>query len=260
MAIWKRACTNSADMSRVLITIPVYNESKIIKKNLEVLCDACAADIPEHDWFVEVADNASDDGTASIVEQVMQSRPRVLLRRIATRGKGGAIRASWLAHAHDQDVLVFMDADLAADVHALPRLIGPIVRDETDLCCGSRFVGASKVERSFLRNAVSWAFRLWQRLVLGLPVKDSQCGFKAASSQLVRDIVPRMRETGFLVDAELLAFANARRFRIAEIPVDWIEHRDASRQSTVKLWRDGWKFLWGAWRIRRRVHLSTASR
>ena len=247
-------------MARILIVIPVYNESNIIAKNLLTLCDACAADLPEHEWKIEVADNASNDGTASIVEQMMRSQSRILLRRISVRGKGGAICASWLAHASDSDVLVFMDADLAADVHALPRLIGPVVRNETDLCCGSRFVGASKVQRSFLRNAVSWAFRLWQKLVLGLPVKDSQCGFKAASSQLVRDIVPRMRETAFLMDAELLAFANARRYRITEIPVDWVEHRDASRQSTVRLWRDGWKFLWGAWRIRRRVHLSTAAR
>jgi len=240
-------------MSRILITMPVWNESLIIAKNLEILSDVCTKDLDGHDWRIEVADNGSQDGTPAIVEDLMPRFPHVSLRRISERGKGRAICASWLAQAPTSDILIFMDADLAADVRAIPRLIGPILRGEGDIVCGSRYIGTARIERSWFRKFVSRTFRLWQKLVLGLPVEDSQCGFKAASSHVVQTIVPRMRETAYLVDAELLAFAKASGHRIVEIPVDWIENRDKARRSAIKLYADVWEFLWGTWRIRQRV-------
>ena len=80
------------------------------------------------------------------------------------------------------------------------------------------------------------------------------------SARTIREIVPLLRETAWLFDSELLALARRRGFVIRELAVDWIEHRDGRRQSTLHVWKDGWGFIYGVWRIRRRVHkLSTVT-
>lgn len=246
-------------MSRILITVPVWNEASIIEANLLTLERACEQAWPEGNWMVEVADNGSTDETGTIVKRLTQNHPRLRYRFIPERGKGGVIQISWLASQQDFDAFVFLDADLAADVRALPRLVAPILEGRADVVVGSRFFDGSKVTRSPMREILSRCFRVWQFIILKLPVRDAQCGFKAASARVVREVVPKLCERKWLFDSELLAFAAKMNFRIQEIPVDWIERRNPMRRSAIRLWKDGKEFFVGVLRIRRRLRkLSTA--
>lgn len=234
-------------MSRILITIPTWNEAAVIGRNLHILKRNIAERLPAHDVTVEVADNGSTDGTREIVRGI----DGVKLLEIAERGKGRAIRESWKAHPETADVVAFMDADLAADLSALPSLIDPIVSGRADLVCGSRFAPGARIERAWLREAASYAYRALQTMVLRLPVRDAQCGFKAMSASAARQVLPLSREHGWMFDTELLALAAERRFRVLEIPVAWIEHRDPARRSAISVFRDGWGFIQGLFRIKR---------
>ncbi len=247
-------------MARILLTVPTWNEETCITANLHTLHAACAEIFRDHDWSVEVADNGSTDHTKACVKSVMAELPQVALREIMERGKGGAIRESWRAHRETTDVFVFLDADLAADVHALGRLVRPILDGTAECSCGSRFLPGTKTERSFLRECLSRLFRSWQRLMLHLPVRDTQCGFKAVSRAVVENVLPLLEERTWLFDTEMLALAHRQGMRIVEIPVDWVEHRDAARRSALRVWKDGWLFVGGVFRIRRRQNLSTAFR
>lgn len=257
-------------MSRLLITIPAWNEARVIARTLATLGDACERLLSGHDVTIEVADNGSTDGTVRIVRDFIAARPpsshepvSYALRTISERGKGLAIKTSWLAHRDDAgtalasaraaDVFVFLDADLAADLNALPALIRPVLDGTADLACGSRFLPGAIVERKTSRELASRAFRAWQRLVLGLPVQDAQCGFKAASARAVRRVVSRSEETGWLFDSELIARATQAGLVVTEIPVSWIEHRDPSRRSALSLWKHGWGFVTGVLRIKKRL-------
>ncbi|MBI4139134.1 glycosyltransferase [Candidatus Uhrbacteria bacterium] len=233
-------------MTRLLITIPTWNEAVVIGKNLRVLQDAVSRYLPEHDVTIEVADNGSTDGTREIVRRI-----GARLMEIPDRGKGLAIRRSWERHLDDADVLLFMDADLAAGLEALPRLIRPILVGAADLVCGSRFVPGADVKRAPHRTAASYLYRLLQRLILRLPVTDAQCGFKAISSHAARAVLPRCREPGWMFDSELLGLAARDNFRIREIPVSWIEHREPNRRSALRLFHHGWGFLTGLFRVRK---------
>lgn len=247
-------------MARILLTVPTWNEATCIAANLRTLHAACTEVLGDHAWSIEVADNGSTDRTAACVQDVMTSLPQIALREIVSRGKGGAIRESWLAHRATADVFVFLDADLAADVRALGRLVRPIVEGTADCVCGSRFLLGTKTERSCVREGLSRLFRFWQRAMLHLPVRDAQCGFKAVSLAVVEDILPRMEERTWLFDTEMLALAHQASMRIVEVPVDWVEHRHALRRSALRVWKDGWLFLVGVLRIRRRKNLSTVFR
>ncbi|OGL74352.1 hypothetical protein A3E39_03405 [Candidatus Uhrbacteria bacterium RIFCSPHIGHO2_12_FULL_60_25] len=244
-------------MSRILITIPTWNEAMIIERSLATLGDACTRLLPDHDVTIEVADNGSTDGTSDIVRSTLGARPERSRRALCTtptQGKGLAVKTSWLAHRDDADVFVFLDADLAADLNALPRLVGPIVGGRADLVCGSRFLPGADVQRKASRELASRLFRLMQRLVLHLHVQDAHCGFKAASARLVRDVVSHCEETGWMFDSELIARTARAGLTIKEIPVSWIEHRDPSRRSALSLWRHGYGFVIGLFRIKNRLN------
>lgn len=236
-------------MSRLVIVIPTWNEALVIEENMKRLQRACSTLLPEYETRYVVADNGSTDETANIVQRL----PEVELIQINERGKGQAIRSAWMAHLEDADILVCMDADLAADVHALPALISPIRDSQADIVCGSRFMKGSRVERRWVRTFASYIYRWLQRVILGLPVRDAQCGFKAISTQAAKDLLPLCTERGWMFDTELLAFAVKCGWRIQEIAIDWIEARDARRRSAIHVFRDGWGFISGLMRIRRRV-------
>lgn len=236
-------------MSRILITVPTWNEALVIQRNLEILKDRAGVLLPTHDVQIEVVDNGSTDATREIV----QAERGVTLLALKEKGKGLAIRRSWERHLDDADVLVFMDADLAADVSALPALVDPIVRGEVDLVCGSRFVAGARVERLKGREFASRVYRFLQKMILHLPVQDAQCGFKAISASAARALLPLAHESGWMFDTELLALAAQQDYRIKEIPVAWIEHRDPKRRSAIHVFRDSWGFIRGLFRIRQRV-------
>jgi len=278
--LWSK---NEADNKpRVLITIPTWNEEIVIGKTLETLKVRIPILLPHLQVTIEVADNGSTDRTREIVGQFVESRyisvdaqnetytqnivgaqravplrcgmsPRCILFELHEKGKGMAIRRSWEKHLADFDVLAFMDADLASDIQALPDLIDSIIKNQADLVCGSRFVQGSKVERKIIREAASHLFNFLQKLILHLPVKDAQCGFKAISIKAARELLPFCEEDTWLLDSELLALAVKRNFRIEEIPVTWVEFRDPHRKSAVRLWKNAFKFLLGLAKIRGRI-------
>ncbi len=235
-------------MARILITIPAWNEEQVIAKTIERVIEVAKTTLGEHEVTIEIADNASTDQTAAIV-----SRYPVTLLSLSEKGKGLAIRRSWERHVGDADILIFTDADLAADLAILSLMIDTILRGEADLVCGSRFIAGASVKRRFVREIVSRAFRLVQHLVLHLPVEDAHCGLKVISAKATAQILPKCAENGWLFDSELLAFAQKFGLRIREVPVQWIEHRDPSRRSALNVWRDSWFFLLGLARIRRHL-------
>jgi hypothetical protein len=56
---------------------------------------------------------------------------------------------------------------------------------------------------------------------------DAQCGFKAARTDVVRALLPHIKDGAWFFDTELLLLAEHNGFRLIEIPVDWVEDTDS---------------------------------
>ena len=57
---------------------------------------------------------------------------------------------------------------------------------------------------------------------------DAQCGFKAMRTDIARELLPYVEDTGWFFDTELLVVAERIGLRIAEVPVDWIDDPNSS--------------------------------
>jgi len=145
-------------------------------------------------------------------------------------------------------LVLVADADGATPVEEEGKLRRAIMGGAL-LAVGSRYLRAEGQARTRLwyRDACGALFARAARLLLALPVRDTQCGFKMFRRDVGRHLVGLCREQGYLLDVELLLWAQRFGYETAEIPISWQEVPG----SKVRLVRDGWRLLHGLWRLRR---------
>jgi glycosyltransferase involved in cell wall biosynthesis len=226
------------------IVIPAYNESARIEHALDRVL-SCVA---ERGWDAEVlvVDDGSKDNTAAIVQRWMARHPRLhLIQNPGNKGKGYSVRNGLLQAAGD--IVMFTDADLSAPMEEAQRLLDAIA-DGADVAIGSRWMDRTRqtIHQPLYRQFFGRCFNWVTRTVMGLPYKDTQCGFKAFKRDAAQVIfrLQTIERWGF--DPEILFIARKLKYVIREVPVTW-GHDERSRMSYLK---DGVKMLEDMARIR----------
>src|SRR5665213_606206 len=222
---------------RLSIVIPAYNESARIENALARVMEC----VEKQGWDAEVlvVDDGSKDATQDIVQQWMQRYPRLnLIQNDGNRGKGYSVRNGLLQAAGD--IVMFTDADLSAPMEEAERLFAAIA-DGADVAIGSRWLDRTRqtIHQPLYRRFFGRCFNWVTRTIMGLPFKDTQCGFKAFRRSAAQVIfrLQRIERWGF--DPEILFIARKLGYDIREVPVTW-GHDERSRMSYLK---DGMKML-----------------
>jgi glycosyltransferase involved in cell wall biosynthesis len=219
------------------IVIPAYNEGARIERTLERVMTCVATQ--EWDAEVLVVDDGSSDSTPQIVQRWMVNHPRLhLVQNEGNRGKGYSVRNGLLQAAGD--VVMFTDADLSAPMEEAERLLAAL-ENGADVAIGSRWMDKTRqtIHQPLYRRFFGRCFNWVTRTVMGLPFKDTQCGFKAFKRPAAQVIfrLQRIERWGF--DPEILFIARKLGYEIREVPVTW-GHDERSRMSYLK---DGMKML-----------------
>jgi glycosyltransferase involved in cell wall biosynthesis len=218
---------------RVSFVIPAYNEAATIA---EVLERVRALDL---DMQIVVADDGSDDQTASLAEAWAKERPECVVLRLAHRGKGAAVRAA-IPHL-DGDVAVIQDADLEYDPADVPALIEPIVRGAADVVFGSRLRGGRPQRAYLFWHLVGNRFlSLLTNLLYNTTLSDMETGYKAFRVEVLRSL--ELRQDGFGIEPELTAKVCKRKLRIYELPIAYYGRTYAEGKKIT--WRDGFRAMW----------------
>jgi glycosyltransferase involved in cell wall biosynthesis len=231
-------------LSSVEIVLPVYNEARVLERSVRAL-HLFATDHLAHEWRILIADNGSRDGTFDIAQKLSAELPNVGVLRIPEAGRGRALSRAWLDS--ESDVLAYMDIDLSTGLEALPRLINAVASQGNDVAAGSRLSRGSEVSRSLKREVLSRGYVLLVNVLFQSRLSDTQCGFKAIRAECARKLLPFVQDTGWFWDTELLLLAAKGGWRVAFLPVRWVEDRD----SRVKILQTIWRDLKGLTRMRR---------
>lgn len=203
------------------VVIPAYKEATRIGRSLQRILSYF--DSQSWNGDVVVVLDGGNDGTAAEVERVSGSDRRVrVIDNVVNRGKGYSVRQGMLG-ARGRYVL-FSDADLSTPIEEAPRLIAAIDQG-ADVAIASRALAASNVavHQPWWREGMGRIFN-WFVQRLALPgIKDSQCGFKCFRHDVAQRVFALQRVDRFAFDVEVLSIARGLGYRIAELPVTWVD-------------------------------------
>ncbi|HQP36109.1 MAG TPA: glycosyltransferase family 2 protein [Polyangiaceae bacterium] len=213
------------------IIIPSYNEEKRLGASLERIRSFLAS--KDYEREVVVVNDGSRDRTSEVARAETEAfrAAGVELRVVenpGNRGKGYSVRNGiFQARGH---IALFTDADLSAPIEEADKLIRPIETDDYDVVFASRALSDSviPVRQSVFRETAGRTFNVLMRGIVGLPYKDTQCGFKAFRRDRALPVFERQRIDGFGFDAEVLFVARKLGLRLLELPVVW-SHVEGSK-------------------------------
>lgn len=230
------------------IVLPAYNEALRLPRYLAELREYLETR-PELSAEVIVVDDGSEDGLDRAIEAQSTAWPVLrLVRHDRNRGKGAAVRTGMLAARGE--VILFADADGATPI-AEEAALRAAIDAGADVAIGSRLIDAptTRRRRRWSRAISGRLFAAVARRMLGLSIRDTQCGFKMFRLQAARELFGRLEETGFLFDLEVLALASRLGYRVVEVPIDWTEIAGGHFHP----WRAWPGVAAGLWRLRRRL-------
>lgn len=216
-------------MTTLSIVIPAYDEEVRLPALLETLSGPAGAAVADAGFeLIEslIVDDGSDDRTSEILAGAEAPTLRPVLDSDDHRGKGAAV-ARGVRRARGEYALI-ADADLSTPLGEL-RKLAEAIRAGADVAIGSRAVEGAVVERGPLhRKLTGQAFSRAVRLLTGLPVRDTQNGFKLFRTETARALFAEQLCPGFAYDVELLLRARQAGLRTAEVPVLYV-HDSRSR-------------------------------
>ena len=242
---------STADLGRVVMVVPTYNE----RDNLAWIVGRVRSANPDVD--VLVVDDDSPDGTGDLADELAAADPQVtVLHRTEKAGLGAAyLHGFRVALDRGYDVVGEMDADGSHQPEQLPLLRTALA--DADLVIGSRWVsGGSVVNWPLSRKVLSVGGNLYARVLLGIPLRDVTAGYRLFRRTTLEAIdLGSVESAGYIFQTDL-AFRTLRAgLRVVEVPIEFVERvrgeskmsRDVATESLRRI------TLWGLRERRRQV-------
>jgi glycosyltransferase involved in cell wall biosynthesis len=224
-------------MARLLsVVIPVYNEAASVAQLIERVRRA-PVEIPRE---IIVVDDASSDGTAEILKdaEASSSGDLRLIRHVANRGKGAAVRTG-LAAARGE-VVVIQDADLEYDPRDYALLLEPILEGQADVVFGNRFHGGPHRVLYFWHSVGNSVLTTFSNMLTNLNLTDMETCYKAIRGDLARSLTLTSDRFGF--EPEVTARLAGKDVRIFEVPISYSGRTYAEGKKIG--WKDGVAAIW----------------
>lgn len=225
------------------IVIPMYNEEHNIRTgSLSGMIDYLKSQ--DFSWEILVMDDGSSDQSLILADKFATTHRNIRVYKEPHRGKGGTVIAGMLKA--QGMIVLFDDMDQATPIDQLEKVL-PKIEEGYDVVIGSR---AGREGAPIIRKTMAYGFSLLRSLILQLPFKDTQCGFKAFTKDAADKIFSRLQifnkkqaqygasvSAGF--DLEILYIARKLGLKIAEVPVVW-HHKEGTKVNPIK---DSWEGL-----------------
>jgi dolichol-phosphate mannosyltransferase len=189
----------------------------------------------EYDLSILVVDDNSPDRTGELVTRLAEKDTRVnVLIRKKRRGRGAAgIEGFKKSLSSEPDYVIEMDGDGSHQPRFIPALLEQARQDH--LVIGSRFVkGGQDADRPLFRRFITFLVRNFIRRQFHLPVQDVSSGFRCFRREVLEKIaLDDLISTGPSVVLEILYKAHLLNFKIAEVPITFVDRKKGKTKLTM---------------------------
>ena len=230
-----------------LVIIPTYNE----KENIHDIILA-VLNLDGHQFDVLVIDDNSPDGTAAIVESMINENPERIniLKRPGKLGLGTAyITGFKWALDHGYEYIIEMDADFSHPVEKLTELQATCASGGADVSVGSRYIsGVNVVNWPMGRMLMSYYASAYVRLITGMEVRDATAGFVCYRREVLQSInLDAIEFKGYAFQIEMKFTAYRMGFTIKEVPIVFINRVLGTSKMNSSIFFEA---LWGVIKLR----------
>ena len=224
---------NQMDVS---IIIPAYNESDNFHRgSLDVVLSYLKG--KKFSWEVILVNDGSTDDTSVLLHKFAKNNTKIRVIDNPHQGKAATVITGALSA--EGEIILFSDMDQATPISEFDKFL-PLFK-QNQVVIGSR---KDRAGAPAYRQILAFGMVVFRTLLLRLPYRDTQCGFKAFTRDSVQKIFPIMLKVhppkviegpavnaGF--DVELLYLARKLGYKVAQVPVSW-RYQESRRVSFVK--------------------------
>lgn len=197
--------------------------------------------------------DGSTDKTLFNLEEIKKTLTHFQIQIISlnqNKGKGNAIKTG-IFHATEPWILC-NDADLSYPMNQIDIWFNNYYLDfknTNTVYFGSRELGASngKMKLFFHRVFIGRIYAILIRLITGIRIKDTQCGFKLYRSDIAKQIFQKVEQSKYAFDVEVHYLLKKQNTNIKLLPVICIE----TKGSKVNLIKDSWQMFWALFKIKK---------
>lgn len=201
------------------VLLSTYNEAENITGMLRMLVETLEGlSVP---FLIVIVDGDSPDRTSEVARRVKHTSIRIVDEEC--RAGLGAAYTKGLPFCRYKYTVV-LDADFQHDPSAIASMFKCMTHEDCDLVVGTRYAGGGRISSWSLPRRVCSAFaNNLAKLALGMRSTDLTGSFRCYRTELLRDLLGDAVCTGFGIQVELLARAEAINCKICEVPITFYE-------------------------------------
>jgi glycosyltransferase involved in cell wall biosynthesis len=229
-------------MLSLSFVIPAYNEEPNVAEALRRASSVLQG--LNLDYEIILVNDGSRDRTGEIAKSMIGTVPNLrVVENNPNRGYGGALKAGF--YAATKDWIAFAPSDNQFDFAQLQDLLAQ--SGSAGIVTGYRANDADP----FMRRVNRWGWNGLVQLLFGYMTRDIDCGFKLFRREILQHVT--LNSDGAMVDTELLAGAQARGYRIVEVPLKHLPRTagsptGANYKVILRAFRDLVRFRFRLWR------------
>ena len=192
-------------MVAISVFFPCYNEQQNIGRTVENAIEVLEK--LNADFEIMIVDDGSSDKTGQIADEIADRESRIkVVHHQRNLGYGVALQSGF--RAARKELVFYTDGDGQFDMNEMPPLL-PLMEQYDIVSC-------YRLNRqdSLIRKINAWCWTKLVCLLFGLRLRDIDCAFKLYKREIFDHI--ELSSTGALIDAEILARAVRRGYRITQ--------------------------------------------
>jgi glycosyltransferase involved in cell wall biosynthesis len=209
------------DSKKFSIIIPAYNEENRIKPVLEEVCSYINANNLLWNIIISIDGN---DGTEMYVRNIMNEYPFVSYTKGKGRsGKGAAIKRAFNSRLGEYIILMDSDGAIAFKdiLDSIPLL------NKYDVVNFDRYKNNTN-KIPFIRRFVSRGYNIYLRILLGLNIDDTQCGYKIMKTDVAKNIFTKITISNGFFYSTLFFYLKQLNTPVIEVPIKY-NHVEGSK-------------------------------
>ena len=239
---------------KVGILVVAYNAEKTLESVFARIPSEFISEISA----ILIADDASNDLTSSVAQQIKETRPDLpitVIQHQSNLGYGGNQKAgySWMID-NGMDIVVLLHGDGQYAPEYLPKMIEPITNKQADVVFGSRMLSKGSALKGgmpkykFIGNKI---LTCWQNLMSQTKLSEWHSGYRAYSTTSLKKTRYLDNSDYFDFDTEIILQMLDVQQRICEIPIPTFYGDELSRVNGIKY---GWRVAKHTtkWRLNKR--------